>query len=164
MDKKIVISNKQLDTVYSRLKSLPTKNPLSYEISRVIKQVVVSSKEFVENQLELMSTYLLTNEDGEYLLKEETKKAISEYKEKNIQVQPNAFGFIVSNEELEEEYHQKLQELFDTEVKLVSTPVVVDTKFVYINEEKLPLTEVLSNYFSSEDILFLEEIGLLVIN
>ena len=164
MSKKNSITNSQLDILYSKLKSLPSKNPITYELSRVMKQVRDCSERFVESQKELMSQYLLTDKDGNYVLTESTKKSMSEYQKNGVEVQPNAFGFVCSEESKQPEYHNKLKEVFDLEIELVKSPIKVDDRRVYINEERVPLGEVLSNYFSCEDILFLEEIGLLIID
>jgi len=157
---KIYKSN--LPKMLEDVKSLPQKNPIAYEISRVLKAIEKEHDPFVRERSNLMSEYLLRDENGNWVVTEKTLKTMEIAAEQGLRLIPTEFGYeIDGDEDAEFEYKEKMNKLLNTEVDLGVKPVDASKKTVKVGEERLPLLDVISDYFETTQINFLEESGVL---
>ena len=152
------VYNEDLPVFLKVVGGLEQKNPIAYEISRAVKNAREAFEKFGEDKGDLMAEYLIRDEDGGYVLKEQAAKAISE----NEGAQPTVFSY-ETEEGKNEEFTSKMVDLLKSEVDLKIKSVNVKTKMVKIDGgTKEPLVECLSDYFGTQDIAFLEATNIIV--
>jgi hypothetical protein len=152
----------QIVKIHEELMQISQKNPLAYEISRAIKSLDAEILTFQKERSDLMSSHLLRNEDGNWIIAEESQKVIDQAKEKGLNLIPTEFGYIIDgDEDAEFDYKEKMSELLNTEVVLEIKAIDVEKKKVKVGEERLPLLEVISDFYEMNQINLLELIGVL---
>jgi hypothetical protein len=112
-----------------------------------------------------MEELLLRDSDGVFVLKEEAAKAL----EKDPKAMPTIFSYEVepdedvfkSHLEAEQNYYTKMMDLMKSESGVVFKSINAKTKIVKTDDGKNPLIEVISDYFGSGEISFLESTGIL---
>jgi len=164
--------NQNLQGMVMELNQLPEKSPIAYEVSRFSKKVEKASEVFSELRQDLMSDYLLRDENGEWVPTDEVAEAIEKSKEgdPDAKVSPTEFGYIVASNantsdkaiDYTKEYISKMNELYQIEIDITPPKSIdVNTKMIRVENEKIPLVECLSDYFGVNSINFLERVGIL---
>lgn len=154
--------NVQLSGCVNLLAQLQEMNPISFEISRAHKKFDIALTEFSESEQQLFNEYLVVDEKGKFELKKETAEKIVEAQSKGLQVSPTIEGFVMKPDLDFSEFSEKHQELRLTKIDIKVMAVNARTKIVSVEGEgQKPLFEVLSKYFTSGQILALEEMGIL---
>ena len=146
--KKGQIYNEDLLKVIGILKGIDQKTPLSLEISRALKQADKALEEAKESMNEIMESYAVRNEDGSFEIKKDASEPTT------------VFDYVIEDGK-EEEYKEAMTEVLLNEFNFNIKPVNASIKTVKVGEERQPLIDVISEYFSVGEINFLEEIGIL---
>lgn len=148
--------------IREELGKIPQKNPLAYEISRAIKVIDEEVASFTKERSDLMSIYLLRDEEGNWTITDQSKKVIEQGKENGLNLIPTEFGYIVDgDDDVEFEYKEKMNKLLNTEITLDIKGIDVSSKKVRVGEERLQLLEVISDFYEMNQINLLEKIGVL---
>ena len=154
--------NVQLPGCVQVLAQLSTMNPISFEISRAHKKFDAVSTEYQEAEKELLNEYVVVDEKGNFELKKTTAAKIEDAQKKGFNVAPTIEGFVMKDDSKFEEFSKKHKELRSTKVEVKVMAVNAKTKIVSVEGEgQKPLLEVLSKYFTSGQILSLEDMGIL---
>lgn len=153
----------KLREVYQKLVEIPQKNPIAFEVSRAIKLAESKLVDLNTKTESIMSEYLLRDETGSWVVKEEVLKKIELALGSGLKLQPNEKGFVVNGDkEREKEYFSKIDSLFDEVLEFKTIKVDVLEKTIKVDGELVKLVNLLSEYFGVDQINFLEEIGILV--
>lgn len=151
------IYNEDLELFLGMLKGLPEKNPIAFELSRAMKSGAKAYEAFNENKEGILANFLLRDEEGKWVLSDEATKAL----EKDPKARVTIFDY-VAEEGKEDEYRTALVELFKAEADITLKSVNATEKMVKLEDgTKEPLIEVISDYFGSGQITFLENVNIL---
>lgn len=154
--------------VLQGLKGLPQKSPLSFEISRATKVALPIAEQLEAEKGEIMSTWLLRDENGQHVINESTQKQIEEARAIGKVATPTVFAYIVDAstpkqlEKKQEEYTEIMRAFLDKFHNLKIKGIDAKAKNVKYDKQTVPLISVLSEYFTVGQIDLLETIGLLV--
>lgn len=154
--------NEGLVQMLGMLKGLPQKNPLAFEISRGIKKVEEALVKFEDEKSDIMTDFLLVDVNGNWVVNESVAKSLEEAAKKGKQLVPTVFAYVVDGNKIREfEYKEKMGKLINEEQIFNFKSVDAKAKLVKVGELKEPLINILSEYFESGQINFLEKIGIL---
>lgn len=152
----------QLKSVLNGLREVPQKNPIAFEISRAIKIVTSKVEETEEKLSELKVDYLLRDAEGAYVVKPGVLEVIKTAQEQGVALVPEWSGYVVDGDaEAEKEYIDKGLEIVKQEVEIAFPSIDVQSKQVKVNDVKEKLIDVLSDHFTVDQLIFLEDLGIL---
>ena len=151
------VYNEDLPVFLKVLGEMEPKSPIAYEISRALKKANEAVDKLNEDKSRIMAEYLLRDEEGNYVLKEDAAKAISETEG----AQATVFSF-ETEEGLSFNYSSDMIHLLKSEVDLGIKSIDASTKMVKVDGGKDTLINCLSDYFGVHDIEFLEATNILI--
>jgi len=158
MEKIIEIRKDQLPSALNGLNKFKDKNPVSLEISRLIRKITKEVFLFKGSLEDVFDLYVVRDQEGKLKLSEETLEALKE----NPNLQPSVYGYMVKEGE-EKKYHKALFEKMQEKSKIKTNPVNINKQKVRLESGDIVLfSECISDYFTSGQIMFLEDMGILV--
>lgn len=151
----------ELKQKHQQINALPKSSPLSYEISRFYRKLEKDIKVFDKEILDVQLNYLLVDDKGNFVI---SKSAIEEIERMNglgVTVYPTLFAYILEDESMDEEYKKAIHDIETKEVAEFERSADVRAKIVSTSKGTYPLIEIISDYFTYDEINLLEDLKII---